>query len=540
MNIFSKYFDSHPEGMLLVTLDGRILETNPFGKELLGIDTLEKSNLNWNDFLSKGSEQEAQFFESHKHQFENRFQIELKKQNGNPFWAEVAISQPIQLPKEKFILFVRDITENKFQEEMLHFQAWHDSLTGLLNRKRMTEMLGGKIKQGVSGYLCYWDLKNFERLNRDYSHNVGDKVIISTSLKLHSLLPSNSILSRFGSDQFLVFLEGSTAEQCMEYISNTQLLFDIPFVIGDLIIHLGVATGIAKVVPGNHLSDILFQAESALKEAKKSESSHFYFFEESLLKKIELESRIFSRLPEALAKGEFTHFFQPIYSKDSRTLVGAEALVRWREPSQGYIPPDQFIPFTEKTGFILSLGSYLFEKACKTLGHWRSLGFQGKMSINLSPFQIPFAMTAEYLLDILNQNKLTGADIELELTERFLIQEGKALTDWFQSISALGISLSLDDFGTGYSSLSYLKSFPVQKVKMDKSFIQNIDSDPGKQALVSAILGLAEAFGMQTTAEGVEHERELLYLSHLPIDFLQGYYFSRPMPEEDFPSLFSK
>jgi EAL domain-containing protein (putative c-di-GMP-specific phosphodiesterase class I) len=281
----------------------------------------------------------------------------------------------------------------------------------------------------------------------------------------------------------------------------------------------------------------LRHVELALDRAKVSGGNHFTFFDPAMAEAAERRRELESDMHIALRRQEFSLFYQPLVDLSSNRLVGAEALIRWRHPTRGLVPPDAFIPLAEETGFIVDLGFWVLEAACRQLAIWQGEGKEFYLSINISGRQIPDGMSPAWLAATCRKHGVEASRLVLEITEGVLLADANKALDWLGEVRTFGFGIYLDDFGTGYSSLSYLKRFPVDTVKIDKSFVRDMGGDKSDRALVEAIIAMARSLRLQTVAEGVEDATQLALLREMGCDRVQGYYFSKPVPCEQFDAV---
>lgn len=435
----------------------------------------------------------------------------------------------------------REIDERQRIQQQLVYDALHDSLTGLPNRTLLSERIEFTIvhAQQNPGYLyglLFIDLDRFKTVNDSLGHSIGDLLLISVSQVLQDCIRKNDVVARLGGDEFVILLDGIKQLSDATAIGE-RILHKLrsPLRLGDQSIFTSASIGI--VFGSNeysNASDLLRDADIAMYQAKESGKARYAIFNRSMydeaLRIVELENSL--RL--ALERKEFVMHYQPIVSLDNSKLAGFEALIRWYHPQRGLISPTEFIPIAEDTGLILDIGEWLLREACLQLQTWREqfsspLVKSLKMSINLASLQLQESNFTAKLDRILEETGLDGNSLRLEITEGVLIEPEGNVQDTLKQIKDKNIKLSIDDFGTGYSSLSYLRRFPIDNLKIDRSFIQQMNHDFENFEIVRLIITLAKTLGMDTISEGVETSKQREQLKSLGCQFAQGYLFSKPL-----------
>jgi diguanylate cyclase (GGDEF)-like protein len=450
----------------------------------------------------------------------------------------------------------RDAFHNlKTSEERLRYLAYYDSLTGLPNRQSFRENLNDFInlaKRGNYGVaVLFIDLDRFKRINDTLGHNFGDQLLKDVANKLKENLRQSDLLARNlgedltcevarqGGDEFNIFL--SRVENLEDAAIVCQRIIDSvsqPIKIGQYEVVITPSIGVS-VYPndGKTVDDLLKNADIAMYYAKDQGRRCFKFYSDSLnaraLERLELEESM--RI--ALLKGQFELFFQPQVDIKNNQIVSGEALIRWRHPELGVISPAEFIPIAEESGLILEIGDWVLRNACEKAKAWSDMGLPCRVAVNLSSLQFKQGNFVEGVRQVLRDTQLPSKLLELELTESVIMSDVDENIGRLQALKEMGIALAIDDFGTGYSSLSYLKRFPIDTLKIDRSFVTDIASDEDDEAIVSAIIALASTMKLGVIAEGVETQGQLEILKNYKCSLVQGYYFSRPLIESDFISL---
>jgi len=477
-------------------------------------------------------------------QFENEHR--LMHVDGEYRWMHcrgVAVFNEVGRPK-RMAGSLRDITERKKVENQLFHDAFHDSLTGLANRALFMEHLKRALKPGRPKTqviaIVFIDCDRFKLVNDSLGHLIGDKLLIAVAERLDALLPAKDLFARLGGDEFAVLIEGSTAPD--EAVKRAEVIHRSlakPFNIDKNQLYTSVSIGISFGVPGQDRPvDVLRDADTAMYRAKARGKAQSVVFDQAMHKEVQRLMTLENDLHKAMDHNEFVVFFQPIFDLRSLKLAGFEALLRWNHPTNGLIVPDTFIGLAEETGIILPLGLNVLRSACQHMCTIHQLGDPDLfLHVNLSFRQIMEADLKREIETVLSQTHFPANRLKLELTESVVAQPGEIAIDLLQDLRKLGILLCLDDFGTGYASLSYLHRLPIDSLKIDKSFTDQLLKEKNDKALVPTIINLAHNLGLSVVAEGVESQHQFRRLLDLGCEYAQGYYFGRPITAEEAKSL---
>jgi diguanylate cyclase (GGDEF)-like protein len=417
------------------------------------------------------------------------------------------------------------------REKRITELAFNDSLTGLPNRAFFRRNLELELQQAGRrtdqplALLCL-DLDNFKAINDTLGHPVGDALLRAVGGRLAAAV-GDAMVARLGGDEFTVTLARRDAQEAAGEIAGRLIaaLAD-PFDINGHELTVGASVGIALASGEGDADALLKHADLALYQAKGEGGGVYRFFEADMNARAQARRRLESDLRRAIAGGEFELYFQPLFDLQSDRIGSFEALIRWNHPERGLVPPDEFIPLAEETGLIVQIGAWVIQEACRQAMHWPE---DVRVAVNVSSVQFRKPGLLNTLTQALAASGLEPRRLEVEITESVFLESSEALTDVLHSLRCLGVRIALDDFGTGYSSLSYLQSFPFDKIKIDRSFIQQLLGRSGSKAIVRAIIDLARALGMETTAEGVENKDQLAELRLQGCTSVQGYLFSRPV-----------
>jgi diguanylate cyclase (GGDEF)-like protein/PAS domain S-box-containing protein len=542
LQLWAKVFEATSEGIMVVDSANRIVSVNAA--------LVKGSGYHADELLGRAPEmlRSEHHGEDYYVQIERTIRIKgawtgefwLRRKNGDvaPQWMVVnTVRDEAGQPSFTITMFT-DISEQKLQEQRIEHLAHHDVLTGLPNRLLFQERLRLTVEQadrlGQSVAVLFIDLDRFKTINDSLGHHVGDGLLQSVATRLVQTIRAGDTVSRLGGDEFVIILNGIESADEVAHLIEQRLipLIREPHEIDGVNLYVSCSVGVA-IFPddGRDLDELMRHADGAMYKAKGSGRDNFQFFtpamNELALERLHIENN----LRQAIERDEFELHFQPLLDAHGQYTVGAEALIRWRHPELGLMPPGRFIPIAEETGLIVPIGEWVLEQACRQQSAWRQAGLGDLfVAVNISAIQFRQERFLNTVGDILQRTGINPASLELELTETILMEDVEANIRLMGSLKAMGVNLAVDDFGTGYSSLNYLNRFPLDKLKVDRSFVSDMLSDPTNLAITKAIIGLGHTIGLRVTAEGVEHEEELCILQSVACDEVQGFYFARPMP----------
>ncbi len=550
MRIAAMVYENSGEGMLVTDVDNRIVSINPAFAKITGYDLAEVLGKDPN-FLSSGR---------HDKDFYGAMWGAL---GTNGYWrgelwdrrkdGEIhAKSMIINTLKSEdgalhgYVGLFSDITDKKKSEEMIWRQANFDELTGLPNRRmfgdRLAQEAKNKHRAGLSLALLFIDLDSFKGINDTLGHSAGDQLLVQTGLRITACTRESDTVARLGGDEFTVLLTQIHNSNHVERIA--QVILDSlaqPFILGGSIVYVSASIGIALYpADATDTAHLLNNSDQAMYVAKSEGGNRFSYFTPSLQVAAQTRRHLITDLHSALDTGQFRVYFQPIVELATSRVHKAEALVRWQHPVRGIIGPVDFIPLAEETGLIVDIGDWVFRESARWAKRWtelRASGFQ--VSVNISPVQFKKEgdEQEQAWLDYLAEVGLSGANIVLEITEGLLLDINAKIADKLHRYRGAGIQMAIDDFGTGYSSLSYLKKLDIDYLKIDRSFVSNLATDPDDMALSEAIIVMAHKLGLKVIAEGVETEEQRHLLAAAGCDYAQGYLFSKPIAPEQFERL---
>ncbi|MDP2694023.1 MAG: EAL domain-containing protein [Gallionella sp.] len=466
--------------------------------------------------------------------------------DGHEFPVELSITAIKAAGKYEFNGFIRDITRQKKSEELIWNQANFDTLTGLPNRHMFHDRLAQDIKKahraGLKTALLYIDLDKFKEVNDTLGHSMGDILLQEAARRISGCVRESDTVARLGGDEFTVILAELDDTGSVERIAENILQsMSKPFRLGSEMAYVSASIGIT-LHPNDaaETEDLLKNADQAMYAAKNGGRNRFSYFTQSMQQMAQTRLRLTSELRGALAAGQFRIYYQPIVNLATGRIIKAEALIRWQHPERGMVSPVEFIPLAEETGLIIEIGDWVFREATRQLKHWRTLynpGFQ--ISVNVSPVQLGNTIGNSYKtwFSYLQELGLPGQSVVIEITEGLLLGADSGITGKLLEFRDAGIQAAIDDFGTGYSSLAYLKKFDIDYLKIDQSFVRDLETDPDDMALSEAIIVMAHKLGLKVIAEGVETEAQRKLLAEAYCDYAQGYLFSKPVPAEAFEEL---
>ena len=532
---FRLLFDSNPVPMIVCAQDSeRIIGVNDAAVAHYGYAREDFEKLKISDV--QAFDQEAPW--SGQQSTEERAARTWKHVKADGSLIDVAIYSRHLLfeGKPAILLALMDITERKRAEARLAFMAQHDGLTGLPNRillrQRLDELLTHTRRNGDKVAVLFLDLDNFKAINDTLGHAIGDKLLKGVTKRLRSSLREEDAIARLGSDEFAIVQAGVSRPEEVSMLAR-RLIAAIgePYLFDGHTIVSGASIGIA-IAPGDgdDAEKLLKNADMALSRAKSEGHGTFSFFESEMDARAQARRRIEIDLREAIENGVLQPHYQPLVDLKSGQITGFEALVRWPHGERGMIPPSEFIPVAEETGLINAVGGLMLRRACMDAAQWPD---EVRVAVNLSPLQFRVGNLLSVVMDALKSSGLSPKRLELEITETLLLDKSDQVLATLHALRALGVRISMDDFGTGYSSLSYLRSFPFDKIKIDRSFVRDLGSNHDAQAIVRSIISLGMGLGVTITAEGVETESELSCLRAEGCHEGQGFLFSRARPNSE-------
>ena len=461
--------------------------------------------------------------------------------------AEGVYSNPKERTREHFVGTygtARDISERKEAEEVINFQAYHDLLTHLPNRALLKDRLSLAIAHARRNKrklaVMFLDLDRFKLVNDTLGHTMGDRLLKAVANRLQSCLRRGDTLARFGGDEFTLLLpEVRTRDDVVVIASKILDRLNAPFVIDGHELFVGASIGISIYPEAGETEEALIQnSDIAMYQVKGRGKNGYQFFSEEMNHQFSTRLSLERELRNGLAQGELRVFYQPQVSLTDGRIIGVEALVRWQDPLRGLVQPMDFLPLAEETGLIGQIDEFVQQRAFADVMHWRRKGFGDiTLSVNLSAAQLEQEGFVDRFIGSLQAAGLEPGAVKLEITENTLMQDMEIIIPKLKELRRMGIRIAIDDFGTGYSSLSYLQQFPIQTLKIDRSFVGDIRADDRDASIINAIVAMARGLKLDLIAEGVENRTQLRYLQGQGCREGQGFFFSRPIPASDLQSL---
>lgn len=543
-----KVLEATSEGIILSDTKGNILWVNGgFSRisgysrdEAIGQTTrLLKSGLQapefykqmWNTLLAEG---------------EWNGEIWNRRKDGEayPEWLAIKTIHDETGKPERYVGVFSDVSKHKRAQETIHHLTYYDSVTRLPNRYLFQDRLGQAMERARRSNhqvgLVLVSLDRFKNINETLGHHVGDTLLREVAQRISNSIRGEDTASRLRGDTFCcVLAELNHAHDANPVINRILDAFSQPFVVNDQELFITSSLGISMFpLDATEIDDLLQKAESAVNRSKERTENTYYFYTPEMNVNSMERLRLETDLRKAVNRDELVLFYQPKVETATGKLVGAEALVRWRHPEYGMVPPGRFIPMAEDTGLILPIGSLVLHQACQQIKNWLNRGLPVvPVAVNLSAYQFRQTNLVQSIAHTISDAGIPGSLIELELTESAVMRNADAAVMLLAELHDMGLSIAIDDFGTGYSSLSYLKKFPIDRLKVDQSFVQDLGTSQVGEEIVGAIIALAHSLKMSVVAEGVENSRQLEMLRELDCEEIQGFYFGRPVPAEDFTEI---
>ncbi len=471
------------------------------------------------------------------------FETVHRRKDGSMYPVEARLHYSAAETPPVFVAVIQDISERRHAEQQLSYLAYYDHLTGLPNRALLRDRLKQTLLDADRNQrlvaVMFLDLDRFKNINDSLGHAVGDALLKAVGERLRGCVRSGDTIARLGGDEFTVALaDVAHVDHVTRIAQKIMEQFVSPFQIDGRELYVSVSIGITLYPwDDSDLDTLLKNADAAMYHAKESGRNTFQFFTAELNERAAQRLALETALRHALERQEFLLHYQPLVDMGSGKIIGMEALLRWQRPEHGLVPPMDFIPLAEETGLIVPIGEWVLREACAQTRAWQRMGFpQLRVAVNLSGKQLKQELP-DVVRRTLKATRLPSVSLDLELTESLLMQDVEITAAVMHELHALGVSFSMDDFGTGYSSLSYLKRFPIDFLKIDRSFVRDITSDPNDAAIVRAIMAMAHSLEIQVIAEGVESHAQLEFLRAQGCDLTQGYHCSEPLSAEEFTGL---
>lgn len=535
--LLNSLYNSSPVAFAVIDKQGRFLDINQDPTDLIGYDKSEMIGEPFAKFVDERS-------------YDHTLQIFVKTLRGQNVSQEIRVvhkrGHPVDLIISSsplirdgttigLLVFIQDISERMRTLERIRYMAYYDDMTGLPNRRYFTSRLEEKLKNaGASGTklaVCYMDVDRFKLVNASFGREFGDMLLLQIAERLTRCLPENGDIARMEGDEFVALLDLVKDDQDVtDRLDAMMAVLEEPFELNGLPLHITVSIGVAVWEEGIvDAGTLMKRADTALHKVKENGKNHYALFSLEMDPIAMQKLTIQHEMRQALHNREFRLYYQPQYDLASGQIVGMEALIRWRHPERGLVPPGDFIPAAEESGMIVPLGDWVIEEACRQNKEWQLAGLPSiPVSVNLSFRQFVHRNLTEKIAEVLEKTGLDPKYLELEITESMTMDVDRASLS-LKELTELGVNISIDDFGTGYSSFHYLKKLPIARLKIDRTFVRDIQQDPNDAAIVAAIIAMAHNLQMQVIAEGVETEEQVHFLRRHQCDEMQGYFGSPPL-----------
>jgi diguanylate cyclase (GGDEF)-like protein/PAS domain S-box-containing protein len=545
---FRSLFETSPDGVLIARAeDGKIVEVNPALLDILqfrrdaviGHTSLELDI--WADENDSLRVAEA----LHERGGCRDLEVRLRRKSGEVFWGQLSASYGDFDGDSCVISYLRDVSEAKADEEKIRNLAFYDTLTGLPNRRllweRLRQALISSIRSGSKHALLFVDLDGFKSLNDTLGHHIGDLMLQETARRISGCVREVDTVARLGGDEFVVILEDLSqiaeiaAAQARTVGGKILGSIDQPFLLEGRECHTTSSMGITVFGNQNEsTNEVLQQADIAMYQAKAAGRNAMFFFAPALQASVNARVALERDLRQAIRDNQFSLYYQP--QLDRGLLTGAEALIRWNHPTRGIVAPQDFVPLAEETGLIFPMGNWVLETACTQIAAWagRKEGAHLSIAVNVSAREFRQPKFVDHVLAALERTGANPSNLKIELSESMFGENVEDVIARMTKLKAHGVRFSLEDFGTGYSSMTYLKRLPLDQIKIDRTFVNDILKDPISGAVAQAIISFGKAMGLSVIAEGVETEAQRAFLATLGCHSFQGYLFSHPLPLGEF------
>lgn len=544
LRLAAKVLESTTEGVVIADTEGNVVSINHAFTEISGFT--EEDLLGKNPRLWKSEHHDQSFYQKMWSSLldtgEWQGEIWNRRKNGDIYPAWVTINQIKDEQKKltNYVSVYSDISIIKESQKRLQFLAHHDPLTNLPNRLLFTDRLEHALRhahrQGFSVSVLFLDLDNFKQINDGLGHPIGDRLLQVAADRLSTQVRETDTVARIGGDEFAILLEGTADSERAALVAEKILtVFGEALKIDEHNLHVSASLGIS-IYPddGEDVDSLVKNADAAMYRAKDKGKNQYCFYTYDLTDAALERLRMENDLREALKRVEFEVYYQPQYALSTGKMVGAEALIRWHHVELGMVPPDRFITLAEHVGLIIPIGAWVLHEACKQVKVWQDAGLDiSRIGVNVAGQQIQNGDFVNIVKKVLEETGLDPKCLELEITESFIMQQADTAISVLEELRDLGVTLAIDDFGTGYSSLSYLKRLPIDRLKIDRSFIKDIPHDTDGKAIARAVIALGKSLKLNVIAEGVETEEQQRFISEEGCDEVQGYLHSRPVSAKE-------
>lgn len=549
LRLAATVFETATEGITVTDADRNIIAVNPAFTEITGYSREEV--LGKNPRILQSKRHDEAFYKEMWSVINSKGkwsgEIWERRKNGEifPEWLTITSIKNNEGKVIRYTGLFNDITRQKLNEEDIYYRAHYDQLTGIANRLLFSERLSQAMKHAVRNHqplaLMFIDLDRFKHVNDTFGHSMGDYLLQEAAKRLQKCISEDDCVARSGGDEFLILLPNITGKEAAKAIAKEMIKRSaVPFKLKAHDAFVSASIGITMFPEdGTDVSTLFTNSDMAMYHAKDAGRNTYKFFNRSMTAISREHATLEWDLRKALEHDELEVYYQPIINLKTKQLAGTESLVRWHHPQRGLLYPEKFIPIAEQSELIVQIGEWVLLTACRQLKTWQEqYGLKIYMAVNMSTRQFNYKTFTKTLMDALELSGLDPHLLTLELTESLLMDGDREAVNKLLKFREMGIHLSIDDFGTGYSSLSYLSRFPIDLLKIDKSFVHGVQMDPTNQNLTKAMITMAHGLKIKVIAEGVETEKELAFLKNQGCDSVQGFYFSKALPAEEFAEKF--
>ncbi|EOO25396.1 diguanylate cyclase (GGDEF) domain-containing protein [Bacillus cereus VD133] len=542
--LFKSLLEYNNDSIISIDSIGRVTYANPATYEIFGYRYEELNNKFIFEFINKEYEKDFQIIFKGSMQGKAKQIVSKKYVHKEGYELYISLRTiPIIVNGEIVGIYIvtRDVTRQVLNEMRTEYLAYYDQLTGLMNRISCTNKLNTFLNESVNFALVFIDLDEFHRINDTFGHKEGDKVLQKVTECLSNLKIEDMHLFREHDDQFVMLIENITKEYVEEVAKSILKNISEYFVIEEEDVYLSASIGIVMAPTDGEDEKILFQrVDAALEKAKEKGKGHYHFYCSGLDCEREQRFIIENQLHRAIEKNEFFLYYQPQINIETKKIASMEALIRWKNKELGFVSPNQFIPLAERTGFIIKLDEWVVNQVCQQLREWLNKGYDVvPIAVNISARHFRSITLIEMITRALNKYNVPTHLLAIEVTEGALIHKDISKRVLLQ-LKEQNLKIHLDDFGTGYSSLSYLKTYPIDTLKIDRSFMEGIHIDERDTNITAAIIHLAHTLELNVIAEGVEKKEQIQFLKEKNVKLVQGYYYSRPLSKYDMENMYYK
>ncbi len=548
LRLSASVFENTSEGVIISDKQGTVVEVNRAFTEILGYERDEAIGQNPRMWKSDrhGESFYRDFWNSLMTVGRWRGEIWNRRKDGSVFPEWLSISQVVDSEGEltHFIGVFTDISNLKESQEQLDHLAHHDALTDLPNRllyvERLTQAIKHAERQNKQLAIVFIDLDRFKNINDSLGHPAGDQLLCLVAERLEDVVREDDTVARISGDEFVLLLEDIGSSNNAAHVAQKVMrIFDSSFQLEGREVQTSASLGISLYPQdGDDAATLLRNADAAMYRAKDEGRNNYEFYTEELTRNAFERVLLENSLRQALDHEQFLLYYQPQVNIFTGEIIGAEVLIRWQHPDQGMVSPAKFIPIAEECGLILAIGEWVLRAACEQGKRWLDQGINfGQLAVNVSGVQIKDSGLVDRVTKIIEETEFPASCLELEITEGFIMQQTQFAIAQLEALRNLGLTLAIDDFGTGYSSLSYLKRLPIQKLKIDQSFIRDIPDDLNDMAISNAVIALGDSLSLEVIAEGVETKEQADFLKKAGCSQAQGFLYSRPVPAEEFAQL---